>query len=88
MAKTVKDVKDKILDYLYDLDFEKATVSEFNGLSNMVMLLTGVSNIRENTDDVMQGLLSSIQNLNSHRYDDYPVPTPTEETHFDLKESE
>lgn len=86
MAKTVKDVKDKILDYLYDLDFEKATVSEFNGLSNMVMLLTGVSNIRENTDDVMQGLLSSIQGLNSHHCDDCPIPN--EETHFDLKESE
>lgn len=85
---TIKDVKDKIIDYLYNLDFEKATVSEFNGLSNMVVLLTGVSNIRENTDDMMQGLLSSIQGLNSRHYDDYTTPDVTNEAYLDLKECE
>lgn len=60
MAKTVKDVKDKILDYLYDLDFEKMTVAEMNTLGNVTMVLKSVSEIKESTDDPYAKALMSI----------------------------
>lgn len=60
MAKTVKDVKDKIIDYLYNVDFEKMTVAEMNALNNATIILKGVSEIRETTDEPWAKALASI----------------------------
>lgn len=58
MAKTVKDVKDKIIDYLYNIEFEKMTVAEMNALSNTTMILKSVSEIKETADEPWAKVIS------------------------------
>lgn len=65
MAKTVKDVKDKIIDYLYNVDFEKMTVAEMNALNNATIILKGVSEIRETADEPWAKVLNSIYEKNN-----------------------
>lgn len=57
---TIKDVKDKIIEYLYNADVEKLTAAETNGLANIAMILKSVSEIRENTEDVFSKTLASL----------------------------
>lgn len=57
---TIKDVKDKIIDYLYNVDIDKLTISEINGLSNITMILKSVSDIREDGEDPFAKALTSI----------------------------
>lgn len=64
MAKTVKDVKDKIIDYLYNVEFEKMTVAEMNALSNATMILKGVSEIKETTDEAWTKVLDLLCDKN------------------------
>lgn len=64
MAKTVKDVKDKIIDYLYNVEFEKMTIAEMNALSNATMILKGVSEIKETTDEAWAKVLDLLCDKN------------------------
>lgn len=57
---TIKDVKDKVIEYLYNADVEKLTAAEINGLANITMILKSVSEIRESTEDVFSKTLASL----------------------------
>lgn len=69
---TIKDVKDKIIEYLYNTDVEKITAAEINGLANVTMILKSVSEIKESTDDVFSTALTSLcsKGFNSLGIDD------------------
>lgn len=60
MAKTVKEVKEKMLDYAYNIDISKLTLTDLHMLS---MVIKSISEIKDDNEDYFSKALSSMSSM-------------------------